>query len=130
MNPNPAPDNITSLAPNEVFVYGANEAFRHGAGAAKYALKFGAVYGRGPFEGQTYGICTKNWGIKTLPLEDVREYVDTFVWFAGQRMDLTFLVSKIGCGLAGYSTKDIAPMFKDAPDNVRLPKRFLEVLSE
>lgn len=131
MNPNPAPDHITQLADNEVFVFGSNRGGRHGKGAAKTALKWGAVYGQGEgLMGQTYGISTKDANLNVLSLREIQINVDRFVRVARAYRELTFLVTAIGTGLAKLKTSDIAPMFKDAPDNVRLPKSFLEVLSE
>lgn len=129
MNPNPSPDNILSIKPNEIFVFGANEAGRHGRGAAKTALKWGAIYGQGEGHmGQTYGIPTKGYRLEILSLPDIRVHVGRFLAYAAAHPELTFLLTQIGCGLAGYEPKDIAPMFRDAPDNVRLPKAFVEVL--
>ncbi len=117
---------ISSLASNEVFVYGANEAGIHGAGAAKSAMRWGAKYGKYGFSGQTYGIPTKDCKIETLSLEKIKIYVDAFLIFATENPDLVFLVTPIGTGLAGYSAKDIAPLFKRALDieNVVLPEEF------
>jgi len=110
-----------------VFVFGSNLAGRHGAGAAKYALQHkGAKYGQGVgLQGYSYAIPTKDFNIKTLPLETIKIYVDQFIQFAINNPDMTFEVTKIGCGLAGYVPKDIAPMFKSVPGNVILPKEFL-----
>lgn len=120
------PDIISSLASNEVFVYGANERGIHGAGAARAALKWGAVMGQFGLSGQTYGIPTKDGNIKTLPLSIIKTYVDEFLIFATDNPDLVFLVTPIGCGLAGYSSRDIAPLFKRALhiENVVLPVQF------
>src|ERR1039458_10858747 len=90
------PENITTLAENEVFVYGANENFRHGAGAAKFAMRWGAEYGKVGLQGKTWGIPTKDWQIKTLPLLVIGVYVHRFVTFAKINPNLTFLVTKLG----------------------------------
>lgn len=126
---NIAPDNIKELKPNEIFCYGANRSWRHGSGAAKYALKFGAVYDQGPFRGQTYGICTKDESIKTLPLSEIALEIERFFDFVRSHPSLTFLLTAIGTGLAKYRAEDIAPMFKRAPDNVHLPKSFWDILN-
>ena len=119
------PENIEELGEKEVFVYGANLAWVHGAGAAKLAEKrFGAIRGYGPFNGRSYGIPTKDMSIDTLPYEDIKKHVNDFLLFAKQNPDRTFYVTKIGCGLAGYDTQDIAPLFSDVPDNVILPVEF------
>lgn len=123
------PERITSLRPNEIFVFGSNLAGVHGAGAARCALKFGAMYGEGIGHlGQTYAIPTKDSNIKTLPLWKIECYVKRFLEFATALNERTFLVTPIGCGLAGYSPKDIAPMFKNSPPNVILPASFHQIL--
>lgn len=116
------------MASNEVFVYGANEAGIHGAGAAKAAMRWGAKYGKYGFCGQTYGIPTKDSNIETMALEKIKIYVDAFLIFATEHPELVFLVTPIGCGLAGYSAKDIAPMFRRALniENVVLPEEFFK----
>lgn len=125
------PENITELKPNEVFVFGSNLAGRHGAGAALLALKkFGAISGQGyGLMGQSYGIATKNERIQTLPLDRIQVQVNKFLRFAENNPEKIFLVTQIGCGLAGYSPKDIAPLFKDVPNNVTLPESFSKVLN-
>ena len=122
------PENITNLEPNQIFCYGANELFRHGAGAAKLALKWGAKHGMAGLVGQTYGIPTKDKKIQTLPLDKIQVHVDTFLATAFSHTEYEFLVSKIGCGLAGYRPEDIAPLFKIIKtgvfENVILPEDF------
>ena len=109
---------------SSIFVFGSNLAGRHGAGAALHAHKYhGAVYGQGiGLQGSSYGIPTKNHRIQTLPLETIRAYVDQFIHFAHQHPEMRFEVTRIGCGLAGYKDKDIAPMFREAPENCQLPE--------
>lgn len=120
------PERITKLEPNEIFVFGSNLAGRHGAGAARDALKFGAIPGRGmSLQGRTYAIPTKGWSLEVLPLDAIAEWVRLFLVDAKERHWQTFLVTPIGCGLAGYKPEDIAPMFKGSPPNVILPKSFL-----
>lgn len=116
----------------KVFVFGSNLAGRHGKGAAKFALENrGAVYGRGVGHyGNSYAIPTKGHDIQTLPLELVAEHVRRFLEYAKSRPDLEFEVTPIGCGLAGYSPKDIAPMFKGAERNVHLPSDFIRILAD
>lgn len=125
------PDNITSLKPNEVFVFGSNLAGRHGAGAANTALQFGAKYGV-CFDhcGQTFAIPTKGKELEILPLEEIALWVHAFIVKAMKYDEFVYLVTPIGTGLAGYSPEQIAPFFKDAIDipNIHLPKRFWEVL--
>jgi hypothetical protein len=121
-------DNITSLQENEVFVFGSNESGRHGAGAAKTALKWGAVYGQAQgLQGKTYGIPTVNASITNkLPVNKIKVYVDRFIQFAKENPHLIFLVTEVGCGLAGHEIKDIYPLFKDAVDvvNIHMPYKF------
>lgn len=114
----------------EIFIFGSNLAGIHGAGAAKYAVKHhGAIYGQGVgLQGSSYAIPTKDENIRTLPLETINKYVTDFIIFAIDHPEMTFMVSAIGCGLAGLRPEDIAPMFSSVPNNVKLPKMFLEVL--
>src|SRR5882672_6195583 len=106
-----------------IFVFGSNEAGVHGAGAAKHAHeKHNAEWGVGEgWTGTAYAIPTKSYGIKTLSLVDIAGYVDRFIQFAKDNPKFIFEVTRIGCGLAGYRDEQIAPMFKGAPKNCRLP---------
>ena len=126
------PEYIRKLKTGEIFVFGSNEAGRHGKGAAKQALKWGAVYfqGIGLF-GQTYAIPTKNKKIKTLPIVCIAVYVYQFIEFAIANPDLTFLVVPIGTMLAGYKPEDIAPLFERAIPikNIHLPQSFWDILN-
>ena len=114
------PENITSLAPNEIFVFGSNLSGMHGGGAAWVAYrKFGAIMGQGVgLQGQSYGIPTMQGGVETI-----RPYVDEFIGFAISHPELTFLVTRIGCGIAGFDDAEIAPLFEAAHevDNMVLP---------
>jgi hypothetical protein len=125
------PDSITSLLPGEVFVFGSNLEGRHGAGAAKAALKFGAIMGQGfgP-AGQTYAIPTKGYELETLPIEKIAEWVRVFDLYTQENPQLTFLVTKIGCGLAGYRCDEMAWLFGGMGPNVVLPLEFLYVLND
>lgn len=109
-----------------IFVFGSNEAGRHGKGAAKYAVQHhGAIYGKGwGLQGNSFAIPTKDAYIRTLPVETIARYVDKFKAFAAQHPDLTFQLTPIGCGLAGYTYEDIGPLFKGSPSNVVIPKEF------
>lgn len=127
---NITPDNITVLNKNEIFVFGSNESGRHGAGAAKQALKWGAIYGKGVgIAGQTYAIPTKDKNIQTLPLTDIYRYVVEFINYASIHKELNFLVTRVGCGYAGYKDHQIAPLFREAKniENIYLPLSFLDV---
>ena len=125
---NVTPENITKLKPNEIFVFGSNERGGHGAGAARLAYEsFGAAYGTGfGRTGKCWAIPTKDKKIDTLPLEKIAPYIKAFLGYAEQYPELRFLVTAIGCGLAGYGPADIAPLFfaHNIPDNVSLPASF------
>ena len=114
------PERITSLQPNEVFVFGSNLRGMHGGGAALIAYrKFGAIMGQGVgLQGQSYGIPTMQGGVETI-----KPYVDEFIVFAKQHPTLTFLVTRIGCGIAGFTDDEISPLFENAHDveNIVLP---------
>lgn len=108
---------------HKIFVFGSNLAGIHGAGAARTAWQeYGAIFGQGfgP-QGGSYGIPTKDENIETLPLNKIQKYVDAFIQYAKLNPELTFNVTRVGCGLAGYTDDDIGPMFKNAPDNCILP---------
>lgn len=124
------PENIKELAPNEVFVFGSNHAGRHGAGAAWTAYrKFGALWGQGTgLMGSSYGIATKSKKLSVLPLSDIHQQVLVFLRHAQQHPEKRYLVTSIGCGLAGYKPEEIAPFFLGAPSNVVLPSRFQTIL--
>lgn len=114
----------------EIFVFGSNLAGRHGVGAAKTAMeKHGAVWGQAEgLQGQSYAIPTRGYvdihggRLYTLSLSAIQFRVNTFLAFAAEHPELTFNVTRIGCGLAGYKDAAIAPLFADAPPNVRLPQ--------
>ena len=106
-----------------VFVFGSNLAGRHGAGAALWARENkGAIYGQGVgIQGDSYAIPTKDEHLNTLPLDVISAHVEQFLVFAEHHPELTFQVTRVGCGLAGYTDEDIAPMFDGAPPNCTLP---------
>ncbi len=122
--PDYTPERITELKADEVFVFGSNLAGMHGAGAAWLAFqKFGAVMGCGVgLRGQSYAIPTMQGGVETI-----KPYVDEFIAFAKSRPDLFFYVTRIGCGIAGFRDKEIAPLFLAAREveNICLPKSFV-----
>lgn len=128
------PENITKLEAGFIFVFGSNLSGRHGKGAAKTALGWGAKWGQADgLQGRTYGIPTKDATIRrTLTIEEIKPFVNDFIEFAKTRPDLTFLVTEIGCGLAGYKPKDIAPLFENAiyVHNIYLPIRFWHKLKK
>ncbi len=122
--PDNTPERITELKADEIFVFGSNLAGMHGGGAAYVAFqKFGAVMGCGVgLRGQSYAVPTMQGGVETI-----KPYVDEFIKFAKSRPDLFFYVTRIGCGIAGFRDKEIAPLFKDAVgiENICLPKSFV-----
>lgn len=109
-----------------IFVFGSNLAGRHGKGAALFArYNHGAVYGCGVgLQGQSYAIPTKDEYLRTLLLETIQGYVRTFLAFANENQWMTFNVTRIGCGLAGYTDHQIAPMFQGASLNCNLPENW------
>ena len=118
------PDRITELKPNEIFVFGSNLVGAHGGGAARLAYnRFGAIWGQGVgLQGQSYAIPTMQGGVETI-----KPYVDEFICFAKQHPEQKFLVTKIGCGIAGFKVDEIAPLFAQAyyADNIILPEDFV-----
>ena len=118
---------IDSLKENEIFVFGSNLAGMHGGGAARIAcLHFGAVMGKGVgLQGQSYAIPTMQGGVETI-----RPYVNDFINFAKHHPEMQFLVTPIGCGIAGFEAEDIAPLFEEAKQikNISLPESFWEVI--
>lgn len=122
------PDNITSLDQDDIFVFGSNLQGNHAGGAARVAReKFGAIQGQGVgLQGQSYAIPTMQGGIETI-----KPYVDQFIDVARECDQNTFYVTRIGCGIAGFTDEEIAPLFRDALDlyNVRLPKSFYDILT-
>lgn len=126
------PEVISKLNPGEVFVFGSNESGIHGGGAARFAFDhFGAIYGNGygP-QGQCFAIPTKDWFIDVLDLETIATYVNRFINYAINKPKQTFIVTKLGCGLAGWTVEDIAPLFQGAKNerNIILPKEFADLL--
>ena len=123
VRPDFTPEFITQLMADEVFVFGSNLAGMHGGGAAYVAFKkFGAVMGCGVgLRGQSYAIPTMQGGVETI-----KPYVDDFITFALAHPELFFYVTRIGCGIAGFRDKEIAPLFAKAVglENVCLPKSF------
>jgi len=121
------PDNISELKADEVFVFGSNLEGMHGGGAAYYAFRhFGAMMGCGVgLRGQSYAIPTMQGGVETI-----KPYVDDFIVFAKEHPELFFYVTRIGCGIAGFRDKEIAPLFTEAIDvpNICLPESFVKAL--
>ena len=124
-----SPQWITTLADDEIFVFGSNLEGLHGGGAALLAYeRFGAIWGQGTgLQGKSYGIPTMHGGI-----DAIAPYVDEFIAFAREHRELKFLVTEIGCGIAGFTVEEMAPLFKGAMDeeNIYLPQRFIRILEK
>ena len=107
----------------KIFVFGSNMAGRHGKGAALTAFKkHGAIYGQGyGLQGNSFGIPTKDGDLRPLSLARIEKNVDTFIKYASLNETIQFIVTRIGCGEAGYDDSEIAPLFKNAPENCILP---------
>src|SRR5574344_148125 len=127
-HPNIAADRIDILEEHEIFVFGSNLAGRHGGGAARAAnMKFGAEWGVGVgLTGQSYAIPTMQGGVETI-----KPYVDEFISFVQAHSEFFFFVTRIGCGIAGFKDRDIAPLFAEAMklDNICLPESFIQVIA-
>ena len=117
-----AEEHVTSLPNGNVFVFGSNTRGVHGKGAALTAVKhFGAVYGIGVgHAGKSFAIPTKDAFLRTLDTVTINHYIQTFKSFVEANPHLTFYLTPIGCGLAGYTAADIAPLF--------LPLRHLDII--
>lgn len=128
LNAEYTPNLITTLGPDDIFVFGSNLAGHHGGGAARAAYdRFGAVWGQGEgLQGNSYAIPTMQGGVET-----VRPYVDRFIAFAESHPEQTFYVTPIGCGIAGFRAAEIAPLFRAAigVPNIRLPHSFAILLN-
>ncbi len=128
MKKNFTPENIGHLEPGEIFVFGSNLHGLHQGGAARVAHRyFGAILGRGVgLQGQSYAIPTMQGGVETI-----KPYVDEFIEFAAAHPELTFYVTRIGCGIAGFKDEQIAPLFDGAfnMENVVLPEKFWHIIN-
>lgn len=118
------PDVVTTLLPDEVFVFGSNAGGQHGGGAARTAYeRFGAVWGEGHgHHGQSYAIDTMSG------LDALADEARGFLSYAAEHPDLRFLLTPVGCGIAGYTPDQVAPLFAGAPDNVAVPSSFVPFL--
>jgi hypothetical protein len=121
-----SPKWINALQKDEIFVFGSNASGFHAGGAARQAMQWGAVWGQGAgLQGQTYAIPTM-----FATVAEIKPGVDEFLNFAGAHLELKFLVTEIGCGIAGFTPADIAPLFRPVIDenigNVYLPESFLQ----
>ena len=124
--PRVTPDHVNSLEPNEIFVFGSNAAGFHAGGAAAQAMhQFGAIWGQGEgLQGRSYAIPTMEG------LDNMKAAIERFAQYATEHKEQRFLVTRIGCGIAGYSAQEIAPFFSGCVslENVTLPADFWDVL--
>lgn len=122
------PSNIQTLDSNQVFVFGSNAEGKHYGGAARLAHdKFGAIMG------QSYGIQGQSFGINSMSGAILlKNDVSCFKKYALSESKKVFLVTEIGCGIAGYEPEDVAHLFKECLDmeNVFLPQRFIDVIKK
>ena len=127
---------IDKLSDNEIFVFGSNTQGAHGGGAARTAMNWGAIYGQAfGLQGKTFAIPTVDYTKSgKMSIETIKEYVDRFLDFAKENKDKKFLVTEIGCGIAGFKVSDIAPLFKEALkdefDNIYSPQSFIDYLTK
>jgi hypothetical protein len=115
---------------SRIFVFGSNIAGLHYGGSARHAVEqHGAIMGQGiGRQGNSYAIPTLDGKFQKLPLDEISSHVLHFMAYAQLNHSEQFDVVAIGCGIAGFKPKDIAPMFDGHPDNVHLPHQFKEML--
>ena len=115
-----------------IFVFGSNEAGIHGKGAALIAkLEHGAIYGQGyGLQGESFAIPTKDRKLRPLSLTKIERYVQSFLTFAQSNPELSFIITRIGCGLAGFTDTQIAPLFEGAPINCLFDRAWQPYLGE
>jgi hypothetical protein len=125
-------ERLTSLPPGHIFVFGSNTEGNHAGGAAADAVRhFGAIEGQAAgLQGQSYAIPTVDYtrrGDNKLPLDEIRAHVLDFLRFASEHPELTFHVTPVGCGIAGYRVEQIAPLLlegREQASNVVWPEEF------
>ena len=122
------PDKVERLSNCEIFVFGSNLEGRHMGGAARFAYeKFGAEWGVGDGPtGQCYAIPTMHGG-----LEDIRPYAEKFIAYAKAHPMNRFLLTRVGCGIAGFKDSDMAQLFEDVLDipNIAYPRQWLPYMT-
>ena len=132
MGYNYTPDFVESLAPGEVFVFGSNILGYHNGGAARKAKRdFGAVWGQPEgLQGQSYAIPVDS-GKGAMDIAQIKSSIERFITFAKSHSEFVFLVTRIGCGIAGFREEEMAPLFKEAIGikNIKLPRSFVEILT-
>jgi len=124
--------NMSLLKGTEIFVFGSNESGIHGAGAARYAkMNYGAIMGIGfGFSGTSFAIPTKDFNIETLSFDIVKKYIRAFIFQADAHPEWNYKITRIGCGLAGFEDKDIAPLFKGCAGHCSFDTFWKEWLGE
>lgn len=125
---------IDKLEDDEVFVFGSNTEGMHAGGAARMAMNWGAIYGKAfGLQGKTFAIPTVDYTRSgKMSIDEIKKYVDEFLDFTIKNKDKKFLVTEIGCGIAGFKVSEIAPLFRKALEysNVYLPERFINYLKD
>ena len=125
---------IDKLEDDEVFVFGSNTEGMHAGGAARMAMEWGAIYGKAfGLQGKTFAIPTVDYTRSgKMSIDEIKKYVDEFLDFTIKNKDKKFLVTEIGCGIAGFKVSEIAPLFRKALEynNVYLTERFINYLKE
>ncbi|OGT55447.1 MAG: hypothetical protein A3E01_09050 [Gammaproteobacteria bacterium RIFCSPHIGHO2_12_FULL_63_22] len=116
--------------PEIIFVFGSNVNGFHAGGAARYALDhYGAIWGAGyGLQGNAYAIPTMDHEMQTLSVDAIADHVAEFISFARERQQMSFLVTAIGCGIAGHDPADIGPLFAGVPENVFLSGKLTAAL--
>ena len=124
------PERITSLGEGEIFVFGSNLNGYHAGGAARMAVtNFGAKFGQGEgLQGSSYALPTLSKDMQQLPLVDLGNALDRLIECAKKHPELTFFMTKVGCGIAGFKIEQIAELFfeREMPENVILPREFVK----
>ena len=117
---------------DEIFVFGSNLLGRHNGGAALFALEnYGAIYGQGiGIQGNSYAIPTMDEHFQSLPLNVIKVHVEKFLLFAKEHEEMNFYVTPVGCGIAGFTPEEIAPLFIGFSNNVRLDNKLLGILEK
>lgn len=119
-----------------VFVFGSNTLGRHGAGAAltaykKYGARMGFSYGHMSSNwGDSFAIPTKDHQLRTLPYRRIHQYVQGFLAYAHDHPELTFMVTRVGCGLAGIPDQSMAACFDHAPTNCQFDEKWRKHLGD
>ena len=125
---------IDKLEDDGVFVFGSNTEGMHAGGAARMAMNWGDVYGKAfGLQGKTFAIPTVDYTRSgKMSVDEIKKYVDEFLDFTVKNKDKKFLVTEIGCGIAGFKVSEIAPLFRKALEysNVYLPERFINYLKD